>query len=52
MKINVKRCQRCGKDHPELEFKPLSNPVDDWKWWATCPNTGEPVLAMVRVVEE
>lgn len=47
MKIDVSGCQRCGRDHAGLEFRELTNPADDWRWWATCPETGEPVLARV-----
>jgi hypothetical protein len=36
----------------ELVFKPLTNPVNDWQWWTMCPETGEPVLAMVKVVQD
>ncbi len=44
--VDVNDCQRCGHDHLHLVFKPLSNPVDKWNWWGTCPNKNEPILLM------
>jgi len=50
MKIDITRCARCGNDHIDLEFKPLSRPMGNWTYWAACPVTGEPIL--LRVVPE
>ena len=46
----VKRCARCGQDHPDMAFKKfVGSPIVDedgtvWNYWATCPVTGDPVL--------
>jgi hypothetical protein len=53
--VNVKRCARCGKDHDHIEFAKFDEPVKDsdgtkWNYWATCLNTGDPIL--MRVEEE
>ena len=47
LKADVKKCQRCGRDHPGLTFCALDNPVDDFCWWAMCPNKGQPILQKV-----
>lgn len=44
-------CARCGADHPHLEWHAFRKPVVDadgtvWRRWATCPTTGDPVLAL------
>lgn len=44
--VCVNSCQRCGHDHLDLVFRPLSNPVDRWNWWGICPKTMEPILLM------
>ncbi len=43
MKVTVRRCQRCGKNH-QMVFAKLTNPADEWTHWGLCPNTKEPVL--------
>lgn len=50
--VDVGSCARCGLDHPKLEFKPLTNPVQDsdgtlWNWWTLCPINGEPILLKI-----
>lgn len=45
--LNVKHCQRCGEDHDKLEFRELSNPADEYHFWAICPTLREPLLAKV-----
>lgn len=42
--INVRGCQRCGCDHDELPVYHLTNPVDDFAFWTTCPIMSEPAL--------
>jgi len=42
-------CSRChGEGHKDLSFKCFMIPVVigdmTFKWWATCPVTGEPIL--------
>jgi len=48
-RTDVGRCARCGKDHAQLEFRPLANAPDEWTHWAMCPETNEPVLVRMRV---
>ncbi len=47
--LGVQHCARCGADHRALEYVRFEQPIEDddgtvWAWWATCPNTGDPVL--------
>lgn len=47
--LGVQNCARCGEDHAELNYVRFVRPIEDddgtvWAWWATCPNTGDPVL--------
>lgn len=44
VKVNIRRCQRCRGDHDKLVFHALTNPRDDYKWWAICPDSKEPLL--------
>ena len=37
-------CARCGEDHAGLDFRELTSPIRDLRYWATCPKTGEPIL--------
>ena len=46
---SVFSCQRCGHNHTEVEFSPLTNPRDEWTHWAFCPVTLQPIL--MRVLE-
>lgn len=57
MTIAVNACARCEGAHGSLEFRklrrpvvldfrPLSQAVPEYGWWASCPSTGEPVLMM------
>ena len=48
MKVTVRCCQRCGQDHIDLEFKDISNPSDEWKFWAMCPLLSQPILLKVE----
>lgn len=45
---NVRGCARCGEDHPPLDVVAFWRPFEDadgvWRWWATCPTTGDPIL--------
>lgn len=50
MSINVKKCQRCGKDHDAMEFKQLSNPSNEFSRFGFCPITNQPVLLAVLTV--
>ena len=45
----VWHCARCGHDHANLLFRKFEYPIVDcndltWDWWATCPQTGDPIL--------
>ena len=49
---NLRGCARCGGEHPELEFRPLTRPVEVsqqvvFTHWASCPTNGEPILMAV-----
>jgi len=53
MAIDVRRCVRCGLDHPGLGFHKLLQPSihqdgTAWTHWAWCPTTGEPIMLLVR----
>lgn len=48
MRVTVHNCQRCGHDHAGMDFRPLPNPADEWKYWAVCPETQCPVLLRVE----
>ena len=56
MKINVKHCARCERDHDDLEFAAFTkHPIQHadgevFTHWALCPANGEPIL--MRVVNE
>jgi hypothetical protein len=53
MKVNVKKCERCGKDHDGLEFAELISPViidnEEYPWVGQCPATHERIF--VKIVE-
>lgn len=45
-------CSRCGEDHEHLTLYAFYRPITDhedgfeWKWWMTCPTTGDPILVV------
>jgi len=41
--LMVNDCARCGGTH-KTEFKELRNKCENWTHWASCPETGEPIL--------
>ena len=45
--VSITCCARCGLDHKDLEFSPLTIPDPEFQWWAPCPTNGEPVLMQV-----
>ena len=45
----VYSCQRCSQNHEDMVFHELYNSMDDWRYWATCPITKQPIL--LRLVE-
>lgn len=47
--VDITKCVRCGKDHKRLVFKTFKTITTEYKFWAMCPNTQEPILmAQVR----
>lgn len=44
MTVTIWNCARCNKDHNDLDFVPLLNATDEWKWFAICPITEQPIL--------
>lgn len=49
LRRDVTACSRCGGRHPGLAYAPVTNPRDEFKLWAICPTTLEPVfLAIVK----
>lgn len=50
--VDVKDCSRCDEYHTDLCFKPLSNPFDIYSHYATCPNSGQPILLHVMTEDE
>lgn len=49
--VTVRKCQRCNQDHESVTFRPLSNPVDDFCFWSTCPETYEPIHLAILTPE-
>ena len=43
LKLLVNNCARCGGDH-HVEFRKFSQACENWTHWASCPETGEPIL--------
>lgn len=46
----VRPCPRCGVDHGTLTFTRLTHAITEGcspplTYWASCPSTGEPILA-------
>ena len=59
MRVDVKDCARCRKNHNDLYFSSFKNPIletkDDeprWTHWGMCPTYQEPILLRVIVVSE
>jgi len=42
--VTVRSCARCGQDHEDMVFEPLSNASDEWEWWGMCRTNQQPVL--------
>lgn len=49
--VDVKGCARCGTDHNGHVFMRLTNPQDEYEWWAFCPLLREPVLVKITIPE-
>lgn len=50
--VDVRLCQRCGENHDELGFDPLSNPADEYSWFAKCPITQQPILLKIQALKQ
>lgn len=51
MKVDIEDCARCCKDHLGLEVRAFKNPIKEggryatfYRYWASCPNTDEPIV--------
>ena len=44
IKVDIKRCARCGKNHKQLVFKEFTYPPKVYSYWGMCPVVKEPVL--------
>lgn len=40
----IGNCARCGGDHRDLKFTPLTQPQEEWSHWALCPTNSEPIM--------
>lgn len=49
--VDVKGCARCGTDHDGHLFMRLTNPQDEFEWWAFCPLMREPILVKISIPE-
>ena len=52
IRTNVTACARCGGNHPQMTFEPLTNAPCDITHWATCPALQEPILLHASTVDE
>lgn len=43
MVVRVKNCERCGRDHPDLDFEHLASKKPN-EFWAKCPTTRQPMI--------
>lgn len=48
---NLRNCARCGGNHDKLEFRELTQPIDDYTYFASCPTNGEPILLRVTATQ-
>lgn len=48
MYVDVKSCQRCGKDHEHTAFDKLLNPRDDYSYYGYCSVTSQPILLKIQ----
>lgn len=51
--IDVHSCARCEEDHSNIEFSPLTHPIESeasnirWTHWTMCPSLNEPILLYI-----
>jgi len=48
MTVSIESCARCGGTHENLVFRELQNPPPDWRYFATCPVTQQPIWLMKK----
>ncbi len=48
---NVGHCARCRHNHVDVEFRLFIHPPPDANYWALCPDTGEPILMEMTLLE-
>jgi hypothetical protein len=52
----LENCARCGGTHALLYWKRFTRPAPSdhgqYRAWATCPSTGEPILFEIQVVRD
>lgn len=48
---DVGKCARCGHDHADVEFFLFARPPPDASYWAPCPETGDPILMEMTLLE-
>lgn len=41
-------CARCGQNHANIVFKKLLRPCEHMTYWASCPQTGEPIMLKIE----
>lgn len=42
--VDVLSCARCGRDHESVPFENITDSTSWFKYWATCPINGQPIL--------
>lgn len=56
MNIEVKKCERCGKDHTVYVQRFKKSPVrigsEEYWYWGTCMNTKEPVIMKIITIPD
>lgn len=56
IKITVLDCPRCGHNHYQLKFEPLSRATVEARqgqaqMWAMCPNENQPIMVRFELVK-
>jgi hypothetical protein len=57
LQSGLENCARCGNDHSEpLDWHAFVNPVPtdkgEYRYWASCPTNGDPILLYVEQIIE
>ena len=45
--VTIPKCVCCNGRHEDLTVNVLFNPVDNYKYYAICPNTQQPIMIEV-----